>query len=141
MHGLMQATTIFTGGTPEVASGPDGRILATGARARPAAGPAAREVAIRGRVLPGLHDAHLHLQGLVEGRLGLDLTTARSLDDAVVRVRRFAARQPAGAWILGGGWYSAGWPGRREPDRDVLDRAVAGRPALLLRRDAHSAWV
>ena len=124
-----------------MASGPDGRILAVGAGARAAAGADAEVVRVPGRALPGLADAHVHLESLARLRLDVDLAGARSLAEALNRVRRHAARLPGDAWVAGRGWYNDGWRDRSFPDRRSLDVAAGGRPAVLLRKDAHSAWV
>lgn len=119
----------------------DGTILATGAGAREAAGPGARVVEVRGRVLPGLHDAHLHLGWLAQRRLGVDLEGARSREEALARIRRFAEHLPRTAWVEGRGWYNDAWSNAAFPSRWELDDAVGGRPAMMVRKDGHSAWV
>ena len=132
---------VFAGCQPEIACAPDGRILAVGPGARAAAGLDAEEVVVRGRALPGLADSHIHLESLARLRLEVDLAGSRSVEEALARVRRHAAGLAPGAWVVGRGWYNDLWPDGRLPDRRPLDGAVAGRPALLLRKDGHSAWV
>jgi predicted amidohydrolase YtcJ len=133
---------LFRGCTPEVAAGPDGRVLAVGEGAREAAGRGARVVELRGRVLPGLHDAHLHLEWLAMRTLTVDLQDVTTRRRTLERVRRWAQRLPAGAWVVGRGWYNDAW--RDDPSwprPEELDAAVAGRPAMLTRKDGHSAWL
>jgi predicted amidohydrolase YtcJ len=132
---------LFAGCKPEVAAGPDGRIIGVGARARDAAGRGAEVVRLRGITWPGLIDAHIHLEGLAERHLTLDLTGARSLEDALARVRQWAARLPKDAWVVGSGWYNDQWPDPAFPSREHLDEAAGGRAAYLRRKDGHSAWV
>jgi predicted amidohydrolase YtcJ len=91
--------------------------------------------------MPGLTDAHIHLESLARMKIEVDLEGTRSLEDALTRVRRHAAKLPPGAWIVGRGWYNDAWRDRRFPDRRSLDGAGDGRPAFLVRKDAHSAWV
>jgi predicted amidohydrolase YtcJ len=124
-----------------VAAGADGRILAVGPEAGRAAGRGSEVVRLSGRTLPGLADAHVHLEALARLKMEVDLAPARSLADALARVRRHAAGLPPDAWVLGRGWSQDGWPEGRLPGRRELDEAAGGRPALLLRRDAHSAWL
>jgi predicted amidohydrolase YtcJ len=138
---LSRPVRLFAGCRPEVAAGPDGRILAVGGDAGPAAGASAEVVRLAGRTLPGLADAHIHLEALARLKLEVDLGPAASLEDALARVRRHAAGLPAGAWVVGRGWSEDAWPDSRRPDRRGLDREAAGRPAFLLRRDGHSAWL
>ncbi len=137
----MAGAVLFAGCKPEVAGGPDGRIIGVGARAREAAGRGAEVVRLRGTTWPGLIDAHIHLEGLAERHLTLDLTGARSLEDALARVRQWAARLPKDAWVVGSGWYNDQWPDPAFPSREQLDEAAGGRAAYLRRKDGHSAWV
>lgn len=132
---------LFTGCSPEVAAGPGGRILAVGPRAREAAGRGAEVVRLRGTAWPGLIDAHIHLEGLAEQKRELDLTHARSLDDALTRIARWARGLRKDAWLTGSGWYNDAWPDTSFPTRRELDRAAGGRPVFLSRKDGHSAWV
>ncbi len=133
--------TLFAGCKPEVAAGPDGRIIAVGAGARAAAGRRAEVVRLRGEAWPGLVDSHIHLEGLADRRLALDLTAARSLDDALMRIGRWAEDLPADGWVIGSGWDNNAWPDASFPNRRHLDHAAGGRPVYLRRKDGHSAWV
>ena len=137
----LRRTRLFVGCRPEVAAGPDGRILAVGAAAHQAAGADPEVAEVRGRTLPGLADAHIHLESIARLKLEVDLAGSPSLDHALARIRRHAARLPPDAWVVGRGWYNDAWPDAGFPDRRSLDGAVAGRPALLLRKDGHSGWV
>ncbi|MDQ6637008.1 MAG: amidohydrolase [Candidatus Dormibacteraeota bacterium] len=132
---------LLAGCRPEIAAGADGRILATGARARAVAGRDALVLQLRGQAWPGLGDSHLHLEALALSRLGVDLSGARSREEALERVHRRARRLLPDGWLLGRGWYNDEWRDPRFPDRHGLDRAAAGRPVLLHRADGHSAWL
>jgi predicted amidohydrolase YtcJ len=138
---LSGRSRLFAGCRPEVAAGRDGRILAVGAGAREAAGSGAEVVELEGRALPGLADAHLHLESLARLKMEVDLAGARSLGDALARVRRHAGGLPPSAWVIGRGWYNDAWPDRGLPGRSQLDEAAAGRPCFLQRKDGHSAWL
>ena len=133
--------TLFAGCEPEVAAGVDGRILAVGKTARPAAGRSAEVVRLRGRAWPGLIDAHIHLEGLAGRHLTLDLAGAQSLDETLARVMSWSEPLPPDAWVVGAGWYNDAWPKPAFPTRTQLDKAAGGRPAFLRRKDGHSAWV
>lgn len=133
--------TLFAGCEPEVAAGPDGRILGVGAEAQAAGGRDAEVVRLRGHALPGLADAHIHLEGLAERNLTLDLAGASSLEAAMARVETWAARLPEAGWVIGSGWYNDVWPNAEFPTRRHLDKAAGGRPVYLRRKDGHSAWV
>jgi predicted amidohydrolase YtcJ len=133
--------TLFAGCEPEVAAGVDGRILAVGDGARSAAGRGARVVRLRGRAWPGLIDAHVHLEGLADRHLTIDLTGVPSLEDALTQIKTWAEKLPPDGWVLGAGWYNDAWPDQAFPSSAQLDKAAGGRPAYLRRKDGHSAWV
>ena len=137
----MNQPTLFAGCEPEVAAGVDGRILAVGDEARSAAGRRAEVVRLHGAAWPGLIDAHIHLEGLAERHLNLDLTGTASLEETLARIKSWAAELPAEAWVVGSGWYNDAWKDRSFPSRRRLDEAAGGRPAYLRRKDGHSAWV
>ena len=132
---------LFSGCEPEVAAGVDGKILAVGDEARAALGRRVKVVRLQGKAWPGLIDSHIHLEGLADRHLTLDLTGALSLDDALERVRAWSARSAPDAWVVGAGWYNDAWPRPAFPTRLQLDKAAGGRPAYLVRKDGHSTWV
>src|SRR3984893_1339195 len=136
----MQAV-LFRGCKPEVAAGPDGRIIGVGAQARGAAGPDSEIIRLRGTAWPGLIDSHIHLEGLADRNLTLDLSGAKSLEAALAQVRAWSSRLPKDGWVIGSGWYNDSWPDPAFPSRQHLDKAAGGRPVFLRRKDGHSAWV
>jgi predicted amidohydrolase YtcJ len=135
------STVLFAGCSPEVACGVDGRIIAVGANARDAAGRKAEVVRLRGTAWPGLIDSHIHLEGLADTKLTLDLGGARSLAEVLARVKAWSMQLPKAAWVVGSGWYNDLWSESAFPTRRQLDTVVGGRPAYLRRKDGHSAWV
>ncbi|MFJ3163751.1 amidohydrolase [Streptomyces kanasensis] len=92
-------------------------------------------------VTPAFTDAHVHTTATGLALTGLDLSGARTLDDALALVREFAAARPGDRVLLGHGWDAARWPERRHPTRAELDAATDGRPLYLPRVDVHSAVV
>ena len=136
----MTEAVLFAGCVPEVVAF-DGRIIAVGGRARAAAGRGAEVVKLRGVAWPGLTDSHIHLEGLADAKLTVDLTGAHDLQEALKRVRDWAKRLPKDAWVVGSGWYNDPWSDPAFPTRQQLDDVVRGRPAYLRRKDGHSAWV
>jgi predicted amidohydrolase YtcJ len=138
---VLERPVLFRGGTPEVASGADGRILGVGAAATAAAGPQADVVELEGRVHPGFHDSHIHLGWMARHRMTLDLTGAAGVADVVDRVRRRASGLPVGAWVVGHHLDDSDWTDRDKLDRRHLEAASPGRPVFIHRRDTHLAWV
>ncbi|MBI5510771.1 MAG: amidohydrolase [Deltaproteobacteria bacterium] len=92
-------------------------------------------------VLPGLVDAHLHLQSLGEAAREIDLVGAPSLAATLARVQGGATHAAANRWLRGRGWDQNDWPTPRFPTAADLDRVVADRPVWLERIDGHAAWV
>ncbi len=94
-----------------------------------------------GLALPGLVDAHLHLLWFGLGLSRPNLEGARSIAEAVSRLRPYLAKSTPGAWLVGSGWNEEGWIEGRWPDRYDLDALTPETPVLLRRKDGHSAWV
>lgn len=92
-------------------------------------------------VTPAFTDAHVHTTATGLALTGLDLTGARTLGEALDRVRAHAAARPADRVLLGHGWDVSRWPEQRPPSRRELDEATGGRPLYLTRADVHSAVV
>jgi predicted amidohydrolase YtcJ len=117
------------------------RIEAVGslARLRGLAPRGARVVNLRGGTLtPGFVDAHIHLLTWIRavGDVWIERQTPEGLGDAV---RAAQARARDGDWITLRGWVPREWP-RELRARATLDRALPGRPLVLLAIDGHSAW-
>ena len=118
-----------------------GRILRVGgdAEVQALAGPRTRRLALAGRaVVPGLADAHAHVESLGESLEELSLVGATSLEEVLERVRRAAAGLPPGEWLEGRGWDQNDWTEKRFPTAADLDRAAGDRPVYLSRIDGHA---
>lgn len=90
--------------------------------------------------VPGLIDAHAHIDMLGETLEELDLRGVNSLDEVARLVQERAKDLPADAWIKGGNWDQSLWPGGGFPDARTLDEAAPDRPVWLVRIDGHAAW-
>jgi len=90
-------------------------------------------------VLPGFNDAHVHFFSGGENLAGVQLRDAKSEDEFRKRIAEFAARQPAGRWISGGGWDHENWTPARLPTRQSIDAVTAGHPVFVNRLDGHMA--
>lgn len=119
-----------------------GKIAAVGeASALEAKFPGAAKVVLKGGTLmPGFIEGHAHVEGLGSKALEVDLDGCRSLDEALRRVKTWAAAHPEG-WIIGRGWDQNRWAGKAFPTAKDLDAATGGRPALLSRVDGHALWL
>jgi hypothetical protein len=95
----------------------------------------------RGRtLLPGLIDAHGHVMGLGLQAMQLDLSDSRTLQEALERIRAYAAANPTPRWIVGRGWNQERWGLGRFPTAAELDSVVPDRPVYLERIDGHAGW-
>lgn len=134
----------------------DGRVRALGTRAEVEAEAAELveradgfrfDVEIRridlagGTAVPGLVDAHGHLEGLGEALENVDLVGCASPAELVERVAARAAALPAGSWVVGRGWDQTLWPGQEFPTHAELSARVAEHPVFLERVDGHAAFV
>ncbi len=120
-----------------------GRISALGHDAEALAGPRTRVVELGERaLLPGFHDAHVHLTAHGLELAQLDLKDVRSLDALLLRVEEHAAALPPDGWLVGSGFAleRLGLEGVGPAEADALERASAGRPVALRSQDHHSLW-
>ncbi len=119
-----------------------GKVVATGNRAE-LSKRAGNAKVIDGHghtLLPGLIDAHGHVLELGYARNRADLTGTQSLDEALAKVKAYAAAHPDAKWITGGGWNQEIWKLGRFPTAKELDAVVPDRPVWLSRVDGHAGW-
>ncbi|MCS5714294.1 amidohydrolase [Herbiconiux sp. CPCC 205716] len=143
---LFENGSVFTAGMERSRAGSvlvrDGVIVAVGdaseVGARADAGAARVDVG-GGLVVPGFQDAHVHPVPAGVEMLQCDLSEAGSAAEALRLVGDYAAAHDD-EWIVGGGWTMDHFAGGA-PTREALDAVTGGRPAVLLSRDHHSAWV
>ena len=126
----------------------DGRVVAAGHRATvlaivPEAERAhVHEIDLAGAVaVPGLQDAHGHIEGLGESLENVELAGVPSYAELVERVAERARTLPAGTWIQGRGWDQTRWPGAEFPHHRALSERVPDHPVFLKRVDGHAALV
>lgn len=88
-------------------------------------------------VLPGLVDAHGHLDNLGRFLEDVDLVGTTSRADMLQRVRDAQTRTPAGGWIHGRGWDQNDWEDTAFPTwRDLA--GTEANPVYLDRVDGHA---
>lgn len=120
----------------------DGKIVAVGTNKeiRKLAGPTTQIEDLQGKtVLPGFIDAHMHLVsvGLRESGYYLDLSRARSLDEALELVRARVEQTEKAQWVLGRGWDESRWLEHRYITKAELDRIAPEHPVVLVRVCGH----
>ncbi len=90
--------------------------------------------------MPGLIDAHGHVQSLGYLAISLDLNGTPSVDDAIQQIADYAAANRYSDWILGRGWNQVLWPVKEFPKSSDIDAVVKDRPVWLRRIDGHAGW-
>jgi predicted amidohydrolase YtcJ len=102
-------------------------------------GPATRVIDLGGRtVIPGMVDAHGHVDNLGLALRTVDLTGTSSYDEVIARVTEHAKTAKPGQWIIGRGWDQNDWGDTRFPTHERLTAAVPNNPVYLTRIDGHA---
>ncbi len=91
-------------------------------------------------VLPSFGDAHVHFAFFAQSLSNLDLDGCTSYREVLQRVKKYVAKLPKGAWIVGKGWSKDRWSDGRTPHKKDLDRIAPDNPALILSKDEHLLW-
>jgi len=89
-------------------------------------------------VIPGLVDNHLHVAGVGEQAMKLNLDGTTSAREMLARIETFAKMLPQSAWVLGGGWNDNLFLDHAVPTLSELDSAAGGRPLFLTRVCRHA---
>jgi predicted amidohydrolase YtcJ len=102
-------------------------------------------------VLPGLTDAHLHLQYYSLGLQKIDCETDTK-EECLRRVAERAKKSKPGEWVLGHGWNQNAWflsprgrgdrgeGGSNWPSASDLDAIAPNNPVFLTAKSLHAAW-
>jgi predicted amidohydrolase YtcJ len=88
----------------------------------------------------GLHDAHLHVEGIGMAKENLDVSDVTRASDLKARVSAFARAHPDLAVVKGRGWDQSRFVGGAFPTWRDIDGATA-LPVVLRRVDGHAALV
>jgi predicted amidohydrolase YtcJ len=90
-----------------------------------------------GVILPGLTDAHLHLQYYSLGLQKIDCETD-SEEECLRRVEDRLKNSKPGEWILGHGWNQNTWG--TWPNAAELDAIAPNNPVYLTAKSLHASW-
>lgn len=90
-------------------------------------------------VFPGMADAHVHLAGIGERELGLNLAGIDNLEDFLAAVQARVDETAEGDWVVGRGWLETHWTPPDFPTRDDLDALAPDNPVWLTRADGHGS--
>lgn len=141
--------TVYTGlgdaaGVPQtvtgVVVGADGRIIAT---IPPMSADWSEEevnvIDLGGAFMfPGFTDAHVHLSGVGERELTLNLEGTAAVSELVARVKSELEGKPESSVLVGRGWIETGWPEGRMPMASDLDPVTGAHKVILGRSDGHA---
>lgn len=117
----------------------DGFVVAVGeeANGRAESADVIEILDLKGRtVLPGLCDAHIHLEKYGRALSMIDCEAEKAV--VLERVRERAVQLPPGAWILGHGWNQNTWGGHGTAAE--LDAVAPENPVYLTAKSLHAAW-
>jgi predicted amidohydrolase YtcJ len=115
-----------------------GRIAAAGGLELAAGADRSAVENLGGRtVLPGLIDAHLHLEEYSLSLQKVDCEVG-SLAECLRRVGARARQAPTGEWILGHGWNHNEWGAW--PTAADLEAVAADHPVYLTSKSLHVSW-
>lgn len=89
-------------------------------------------------ILPGLTDAHIHMQYYSLGLSKVDCET-KTKEECLRRVGDRARNSKPGEWVLGHGWQQNDWDGNF-PTAGELDAVSPNNPVYLTAKSLHAAW-
>ncbi|MEK5172292.1 amidohydrolase [Heyndrickxia sp. FSL W8-0496] len=92
-------------------------------------------------IMPGFHDFHLHIMDGAVAMNSANLFPARSEEEALEIIRKFAESRPEDQWVIGSTWDAGYWDTQKLPSRYSLDRILPDRPALMFHAEGHYVWV
>lgn len=91
-------------------------------------------------VIPGFHDAHMHIFSIISSLLSLDCSpsSVSSIVDIQGKIAEKAAQTPVGAWIKGSEYNRFYLEEQRHPNRWDLDKAAPAHPVKLAHRTRYA---
>jgi predicted amidohydrolase YtcJ len=92
-------------------------------------------------VVPGMTDAHHHLEGVGFREMTLNLEGVNSLEEFLAKVKARVDQARPGEWVTGRGWIETFWRPPVFPTRWDLDKISPVNPVVLTRADGHGIVV
>lgn len=94
-------------------------------------------------IIPGIHDAHMHLRAMAGGALSIDCSpeAAGSIEALVSNLSARARLVKPGTWLRAVGYRESELAERRHPNRWDLDRVSREHPLRLTHASLHVAVV
>src|SRR5712671_417813 len=117
-------------------------FVGSNAAAKNYEGPTTRIVDLHGATaLPGMTDAHHHLEGVGFREMTLNLEGITNLQDFLAKVKTKVDQAKPGEWVIGRGWIETFWTPPVFPTRWDLDKVAPNNPVILQRADGHGTVV
>jgi predicted amidohydrolase YtcJ len=117
-------------------------FVGSNAAAKNYQGPTTRIVDLHGATtLPGMTDAHQHLEGVGFREMTLNLEGITNLQDFLAKVKARVDQAKPGEWVTGRGWIETFWTPPVFPTRWDLDKVSPNNPVILGRSDGHGTVV
>jgi hypothetical protein len=88
-------------------------------------------------VVPGFVDGHTHLTSTGIRSFHVDLTKAKSVEDAIAKLSDAEPVYEEGEWVLGWGWDESNWNEKRYLTAMDLDKVSKKKPVAAIRIDGH----
>jgi predicted amidohydrolase YtcJ len=92
-------------------------------------------------VLPGIIDAHSHLEMMGDDLARLNLRRCGSISDIQSALKGYRAAHPNAVRILGTSWLFDVFEGDAQPTREIIDAVINDVPVYLDANDKHSCWI
>lgn len=91
-------------------------------------------------IIPGMTDAHIHIQYYSLGLAKVDCET-KTKAECLQRVAERARNSKPGEWVLGHGWNQNEWSTSGEwPTAAELDAVALNNPVYLTAKSLHAGW-
>lgn len=138
---VIRGARVGLGGPVEDVVIREGTVAAIGTGSQDDDEPAEVIDAPGGTVLPGLVDAHVHMEQWAHTSKRVDVSAATSALDVVAMLRTAVAdgSAPDDGWLSGAGYVEGLWASPAH--RDVLDEAFGSRPVAVYSTDLHALWL
>jgi predicted amidohydrolase YtcJ len=92
-------------------------------------------------ILPGFMDSHAHIMGTGKNRLGVDLSPAKTVKEALDKIKQRASKTPAGKVIFCPDYNRTHVKEKRYPTRQELDSVSTKHPLWIQHYDGHFSMV
>jgi len=97
----------------------------------------ARKIFLKGTILPGFVDAHMHIDSLGIKLLTLDLEKTKSVQELVETIKN--KKPMLGKWIIARGFDHNKFIDKKEITREDLDKITIDQPVFIIHRSGHMA--